>query len=913
MDRGSATSGHDGPSGLSLVLGRGSSASLPPLIHSAPTCPSGPHPRLGPQGCGLSCSTSALFSLPSVRSPSPRQQTSPSHYRLVPAQPVRLRPPLHSRQSRGTGAPPYASGLPRHTRHRRGVYPYPNEAQSLPLPGLLVPGPAVLFSRPSLRPQCRSVYFYAGPRVASPLPARQGDLPSRLLGRHCHLAPGSRHITGPGPTGYGISPGYGFPPQSREVSSVSLSVGGLVGHPLVASDGPLASSCRGSGGDPSHSSDPLAGPSDYPPTGRAIGGSHQLRVPGPQVPEALPAAARERRHDRPSGRPRHASTTPPSHARSLDLLGIPDPMVACSPVPLQPSVPLPLDGRFDSRMGGAAATVAYGIRRVVADRTSPPCQCTGAPGCSPSTDLLRPPTPVAPHLHRQRVGAIHFGGVPHEVAGPPAGVNRPSLCAPSERPDLPSAPRTYGPQRRGRRSQPRGAAEHGMDTVPVVIRGDSPLGGPAGSGPDGVTNQPPPPSLGVRFSPPGRLGGGLSQYRLGRLQVLVSLPSFGHAAPASPSHPRVSDSTGGGGSLEAPRTVVSPSATRCVLPPSPPHDPLPADRIGDRLAFIRHIRTLDSTAFLQQVLSARYPRRVVDTLLAAYRPSSRRQHDLAWRHFQAWLPADITEISRAQVLEFLQHLFDVVALSPRTILCYRAALKWPLQEAFQVDFGHEDFSRQATGFFHLRPPPSSPLPQWDLNEVLRFYAEVDMENCPLRLAFCKTLFLTALAAGNRCAELAHFSRRALVDRGSSITLGVMPRFLYKNQTASRSPPPVTVPLFRTNPALCPVVTLRTYLHRTANLPHRDFVFVHPSSSASLVAGRLNYWVVQAVSAANIRGSVIRAHDVRKFAFSVNWARRADLPHILSYGFWASAHPFLSHYLTTCPSVLPNFVAAGSLV
>ena len=100
---------------------------------------------------------------------------------------------------------------------------------------------------------------------------------------------------------------------------------------------------------------------------------------------------------------------------------------------------------------------------------------------------------------------------------------------------------------------------------------------------------------------------------------------------------------------------------------------------------------------------------------------------------------------------------------------------------------------------------------------------------------------------------------------------------------------------------------------TANLPHRDFVFIHPSSSASLVAGRLNYGVVQAVSAANVRGLVIRAHDVRQFAFSVNWVRRADLPHILSYGFWASAHPFLSHYLTTCPSVLPNFVAAGSLV
>ena len=128
-----------------------------------------------------------------------------------------------------------------------------------------------------------------------------------------------------------------------------------------------------------------------------------------------------------------------------------------------------------------------------------------------------------------------------------------------------------------------------------------------------------------------------------------------------------------------------------------------------------------------------------------------------------------------------------------------------------------------------------------------------------------------------------------------------------------------IPLLGTHLSVCSFSTLRLFGRfasdciDTANLPHRDFVFIHPSSSASLVAGRLNYGVVQAVSAANVRGLVIRAHDVRKFAFSVNWVRRADLPHILSYGFWASAHPFLSHYLTTCPSVLPNFVAAGSLV
>ena len=237
--------------------------------------------------------------------------------------------------------------------------------------------------------------------------------------------------------------------------------------------------------------------------------------------------------------------------------------------------------------------------------------------------------------------------------------------------------------------------------------------------------------------------------------------------------------------FSATRDVVSLSVSEGAGSPAPPHDPAPAHRGGDRLARVGHLRTLDRSAFLRQVLSARYPPRVIDTLLAAFRPSSQRQHDLAWRLFQRWLPNHIVSLSRVQVLEFLQHLFDEVGLSPRTMLCYRAALQWPLQEAFGIDFGHDDFRCQATGLFHLRPPSAAPLPQWDLNEILRFYDSVDVSSCPLRLAFLKALFLTALASGNRCAELAHFSRRATVDTGSSLTFGLKPRFLYKNQASGR--------------------------------------------------------------------------------------------------------------------------------
>ena len=191
-----------------------------------------------------------------------------------------------------------------------------------------------------------------------------------------------------------------------------------------------------------------------------------------------------------------------------------------------------------------------------------------------------------------------------------------------------------------------------------------------------------------------------------------------------------------------------------------------------------------------------------------------------------------------------------------------------------------DWLRDYSTYVH---PPHPRVPQWNLSEVLRFYEGVDHHNCSAHLLLLKTLCLTALASGNRCSELAHLSRRAVVDLGTSFILPVMPKFLYKNQTAGRTPPPISFPALH-NSLVCPVATLRTFLRRSATWNHRDFVFVNPSSHASLVAGRLNYWLVKAIAAADSSGSVIRAHDVRKFTFSVNWARKADLHHLLLHGF-----------------------------
>ena len=138
--------------------------------------------------------------------------------------------------------------------------------------------------------------------------------------------------------------------------------------------------------------------------------------------------------------------------------------------------------------------------------------------------------------------------------------------------------------------------------------------------------------------------------------------------------------------------------------------------------------------------------------------------------------------------------------------------------------------------FFIRAPPSV----WP-SRSFKFYDSDDATACSLRLAFLKTLFLSALASDTRCAELAHCSRRWLVDVGSSLTLGVMPRFLYKNQASGRSPPPVTVPLCRQHGSWLrchsPHIPLPHFRSPTPWLCiHTPFLFSFPSCRSPQLLG-----------------------------------------------------------------------------
>lgn len=98
----------------------------------------------------------------------------------------------------------------------------------------------------------------------------------------------------------------------------------------------------------------------------------------------------------------------------------------------------------------------------------------------------------------------------------------------------------------------------------------------------------------------------------------------------------------------------------------------------------------------------------------------------------------------------------------------------------------------------------------------------------------KTLFLTALATGNRVSELAALSRTAvsIPDNAKKITLPVKPGFLYKNQTMSRTPPNIVIKALLNKDGsphnLCPIDALRRWLRLSA-LWESDAIFINPKS------------------------------------------------------------------------------------
>jgi len=602
---------------------------------------------------------------------------------------------------------------------------------------------------------------------------------------------------------------------------------------------------------------------------------------------------------------------PGSSTHGPTSLDIPNTDIPAKPIHSHLTTGHNLDGRLEVRMGNYLISRTDSTRNLVNPRKNQAHQPIGDPSHPKRHQNSRSQTLSPKSDDRQRDGQVRSTQNGKQIGdGPQNSVDGPGR-ANSEKHPHEREPHPIVPKRRCRRPKPEPPSSHGMVLRRERVRGTTEMARPHGGGPHGYATESETTGIRVSISPPRGSG---DRRTINRLEQLA--PNLSLSTKELPSS-RPNETP----NLSLPRDTDNPSSSvRSVVSNHTTEEPKITTAITTSVSNSSgqtrtiQLRSMDRLEFLKTMWEEKHGEIVANRLILAQRDSTARQFQSAWKTFQAWLPTNIPDISKQNILEFLLFLQDERKLKPRTILVYRAALALPLVLAYNIDTSDKEFSLLAKAQFLSQPPTTPKLPSWSLNRALEtlsnhpFKPPTSLENL-----FLKTIFLVALASGNRVSELAACVRTGSVISLNHINLAVRSGFLFKNQSILKKPSAITFPAIDLKHPLCPGACLQLYLKETAHTDHKGYLFVHPSTGLPLKSGRLAYWLWKAIQLSARPVETFGAHDLRKLGHSVAWIRGTPLDEILKNGSWQSPNVFINNYCTSLIVPSKDFVAGRSLI
>ncbi|KAI2653489.1 ORF V: Enzymatic polyprotein [Labeo rohita] len=275
---------------------------------------------------------------------------------------------------------------------------------------------------------------------------------------------------------------------------------------------------------------------------------------------------------------------------------------------------------------------------------------------------------------------------------------------------------------------------------------------------------------------------------------------------------------------------------------------------------------------------------VVNTLLQARAPSTRRLYDLKWRIFVNWCSShgkDPRSCGINSVLSFLQEGLDR-HLSASTLKVHVAA----------ISANHD----LVGGQIGLQQDPFEPLQSVEL-DALSF----------------KTALLTALTSIKRVGDLQALSvNSSCLEFGpadSHVVLRPRPGYVPKVPTTPFRDQVVTLQALSSQEddpnltLLCPVRALRIYIERTQPFRRSEQLFVcygGQQKGKAVSKQRISHWLVNAIRMAYLARGLpcpleVRAHSTRGIAASAALANGASLTDICRAAGWATPNTFARFY------------------
>lgn len=264
----------------------------------------------------------------------------------------------------------------------------------------------------------------------------------------------------------------------------------------------------------------------------------------------------------------------------------------------------------------------------------------------------------------------------------------------------------------------------------------------------------------------------------------------------------------------------------------------------------------------------------------------------SWWHYCNSKGLDYSKVNSAQVIEYLTEKFYFGA-SYSTLNSYRSSLSILLgQEITCCD----NVKRFFKGVYRLKPPASKYNETWNPNLVLNYLSDYfPNDTITLKELSYKTITLLSLASAQRMQTLSLIKIKNIKFEQDKIIIKI--NDLIKTSRPGAYQPLIELPYIKENPKVCPALSIKAYIDRTACLRlQEEFLFIsYQKPHKKVVTQTLSHWVKFTLGKSGI-DTFYGAHSTRHASTSAAHRAGVNIDVIRKAAGWTdSSNVFFKYY------------------
>ena len=294
-------------------------------------------------------------------------------------------------------------------------------------------------------------------------------------------------------------------------------------------------------------------------------------------------------------------------------------------------------------------------------------------------------------------------------------------------------------------------------------------------------------------------------------------------------------------------------------------------------------------------------RRTVDVLIAAWRDGTKKQYASSiklWREYCKKKQLNCYSPNINDVLEYLSFLFYNKELSYSAINTARSALSFycVIDQGHLTIGAHPLVSKFMKGVFNMKPPKPRYMEVWDARIVLNYLRKLaPARTLSLQQLTLKVVVLIALTSAQRAQSLHKISLDNCTIDSSCIVFHV--KEIIKQSRPGRVGCVLTLPAYKGDRRLCPVLYIKHYIERTKNLrgEEKKLFVSYKKPHGKVTVQTISRWIKCTLRDAGIDTNRFKAHSTRAASTSAAKSLKVPIEQILSVAGWANERTFREFY------------------